>query len=292
MSAWPEPDALRALQRAAEGHATQVGLPLDPGRHGIGSVLGRTSGASVEYQDHRPFVLGDDPRHLDWAAYARSGRFVAKVYRAEVALEVDLAFDLSRSMAVLADKQRRALELFYLVLAAARRLAASVRIFGLLGDAASRVPVEAVDAGAWLPEAAPQDRPQVPALQGVPWRSGALRVLVSDLLFPGAPSSVLATLGARAGRAVVLAPAAAAEGAPDWQGRLTFVDAETGEATPRTVDAETQARFRAAYRAHFDGYRDAGRRLGVGVAQVPAEPAFLEALAREAVPAEVVGPCR
>ena len=46
---------------------------------GIGALLARGPGASLEFHDHRDYQPGDDPRHLDMAAWARTGRPVVGV---------------------------------------------------------------------------------------------------------------------------------------------------------------------------------------------------------------------
>ena len=55
-------------------------------------------GASVEFAEYRPFVSGDDWRHIDWNAYARWRQLVLKLFVEEEDLHVHLLFDCSRSM--------------------------------------------------------------------------------------------------------------------------------------------------------------------------------------------------
>ena len=40
-------------------------------------------GQSVEFLQHREYARGDDMRRIDWAAYARTGEPVLKLFRAE-----------------------------------------------------------------------------------------------------------------------------------------------------------------------------------------------------------------
>ena len=55
-------------------------------------------GQSVEFADHRSFTPGDDPRYLDWRAYARSGRWVVRRYEQETNVAAWLVVDASGSM--------------------------------------------------------------------------------------------------------------------------------------------------------------------------------------------------
>ena len=55
-------------------------------------------GFSVEFAENRPYVPGDDVRHIDWRMYARSDRYYVKQYEEETHLRACLAIDISRSM--------------------------------------------------------------------------------------------------------------------------------------------------------------------------------------------------
>jgi uncharacterized protein (DUF58 family) len=56
-------------------------------------------GYSVEFANHRPYVPGDDIRHLDWRVYAKADRFFIKEYEEETNMRVHLLLDCSGSMA-------------------------------------------------------------------------------------------------------------------------------------------------------------------------------------------------
>jgi uncharacterized protein (DUF58 family) len=55
-------------------------------------------GFSVEFAQHREYVPGDDPRHVDWKVYGRTGRFFLKQYEEETNLVCWLLLDISESM--------------------------------------------------------------------------------------------------------------------------------------------------------------------------------------------------
>ena len=55
-------------------------------------------GFSVEYSEHREYVAGDELRHLDWQAFARSDRYYVKLYEQETNLRSTLVLDTSASM--------------------------------------------------------------------------------------------------------------------------------------------------------------------------------------------------
>jgi uncharacterized protein (DUF58 family) len=55
-------------------------------------------GFSAEFTEYRPYVEGDDLRHLDWRVLARSDRLYLKKFEDETALKCHLVVDHSRSM--------------------------------------------------------------------------------------------------------------------------------------------------------------------------------------------------
>jgi uncharacterized protein (DUF58 family) len=56
-------------------------------------------GASIEFRQHRFYVPGDEPRHLDWRVLGRTDRPYVKQYDAETNLRCLLMLDCSGSMA-------------------------------------------------------------------------------------------------------------------------------------------------------------------------------------------------
>ncbi len=55
-------------------------------------------GFSVEFAQHRPYVPGDDIRHLDWKVYGRSDKLHLKQYQQETNLDLVVMVDASGSM--------------------------------------------------------------------------------------------------------------------------------------------------------------------------------------------------
>lgn len=55
-------------------------------------------GFSVEFSEYRPYVIGDDPRNIDWKLLARTDRYYVKQYEDETNRRCYLAVDQSRSM--------------------------------------------------------------------------------------------------------------------------------------------------------------------------------------------------
>jgi uncharacterized protein (DUF58 family) len=55
-------------------------------------------GLSVEFAGHRPYLAGDDPRHIDWHVWARHERLDVRLYEEETRLRCLLVVDASGSM--------------------------------------------------------------------------------------------------------------------------------------------------------------------------------------------------
>ncbi|MCA9127955.1 MAG: DUF58 domain-containing protein [Planctomycetales bacterium] len=55
-------------------------------------------GFSVEFAEYRPYVLGDDPRTVDWKLLARTDRYYVKQFEDETNRRCYIAIDQSKSM--------------------------------------------------------------------------------------------------------------------------------------------------------------------------------------------------
>lgn len=64
----------------------------------IGQHKSPFKGSSVEFVEHRQYYPGDEIRHIDWRAYAKTGRFYVKEYEEETNLRCHLLVDCSGSM--------------------------------------------------------------------------------------------------------------------------------------------------------------------------------------------------
>src|SRR3954470_23731668 len=56
-------------------------------------------GFSADFQQHRPYRVGDDLKYLDWKILARTDRLYSKQFRETTSMSVMLVLDASASMA-------------------------------------------------------------------------------------------------------------------------------------------------------------------------------------------------
>ncbi|HTB63597.1 MAG TPA: DUF58 domain-containing protein [Opitutales bacterium] len=280
---------LRAgLLAQAEAIATRLRLPLRAARGGqAGQWLGSGSGASLEFQDHRQYHPGDDPRHLNWAAFARTGQHTMKMYREEVSPRVDVVLDCSTSMFLQPAKARRTLELFSFVHASALRAGAMLRAYLADPRNAYELPGDSLRSQGWVP-LPPAGRAAPPALDRVPWRAQSLRVVITDLLYPVPPQDILAQVLHTTSRCIVLCPWSKSEAEPEWDGQIELRDCESGEKRLFQMSASRRERFRASYRRHFELWGDACAGRGVPMARLGEDGALMDCLMKFALPAGAV----
>ena len=289
----PESDELRRLRSRVQAVAEFLKLPFrkQTWRGQAGEFSGAGVGTSLDFQDHRNYLPGDDPRHINWQAYARTGHYTMKLYREEVRPLVDLVFDVSDSMFFEPEKAARSVELFYFIIECAWRDAASLVCHLVKGKSHLRLSDDILRGEQWAESAAKlevADPNALPAVADVPFRANAMRVYVSDLLYPTSPEAIVTALSSRKGRGMILAPYARSESDVDWDGNLEFIDAEDGSHHRRRVEPALLKRYLTAYRQHFEYWKTSARRHGVLVARVPAHGSFREAMQHEALAAGAV----
>ncbi|HET6338889.1 MAG TPA: DUF58 domain-containing protein [Polyangiales bacterium] len=81
---------LRTLSLASR-HTSRIAF-------GRGQHRSRSLGPGTEFADYREYSAGDDYRHIDWNAYARSERLLVRQHEQETELSVSVLLDCSASM--------------------------------------------------------------------------------------------------------------------------------------------------------------------------------------------------
>jgi uncharacterized protein (DUF58 family) len=87
-----DPAALRKIERL-ELRARRVVEGFLAGRH-----RSQRFGSSVEFLRHREYAAGDDPRYIDWKAWARQDRLYVKQFEEETNFRLSLVLDVSAGM--------------------------------------------------------------------------------------------------------------------------------------------------------------------------------------------------
>ncbi len=264
-----EPRFIAEGERAAARYVLTM-----PRRAAAGSSrLGRRSGSSMEFQDHRQYQPGDDLRHLDWSAYARSDRLVVKLYREEVQPHVDLLIDGSRSMALAGtDKAGAAIGLMAFFARAATHAGLSQAAWQA-GEGCRRLAEPGQSAQHW--DGVDFDyRGSLPAsVERLPprWRPGGIRILISDLLWRDEPQRLLGRISRGAAALWVVQVLAAKEIEPSVTGFSRLEDAETGELRDVFIDQPAVEDYRRTLGTLRESWRQACRQVGARFVTLTAE---------------------
>jgi len=277
-------DSCRAAAREAVAVLGDVWIAPHLDRGG-GGMLRRDSGDSTEFHDHRLYAPGDDPRRINWAAYARTGQLTLKLFRQEGRPLIDCLFDVSASMWNPSEKAERVLELLYFIIESASAQQAGLRIWALAGAQIVPLPVALINEGTrWIEElpetkASPDEQPI--STVHVPLRPGSQRILLSDLLYPVEPDDLVRPLTMRNGAATILTPWHREEADPIWGGVCQLDDAESQTMREIEFDRVTAKNYLDAYHRHFETWRHCARRHATSFSRIPCGGSLAAALGAE-----------
>lgn len=279
----------------------QLGLPRMPVSGRSGELLGRGTGSSLEFQEHRQYQPGDDIRHLDWAAYARSDALMVRLYREEISPRMEILLDTSRSM-MSADPNLNLPERGPQKCTVAKQLSAMFAgLGGALGSRPSLIPItdatpiqslpiESIDQLEVLPFNGTRTLREALDAHAVPLRRQTVRVVISDFLFPHDPDVLMRRLAGDASVLWVLQVLNAWEARPTSLGGRKLVDWETHAEANLQVVEKTIAEYSARLLALQKELARSCRRVHATFAILTAERGLLELCADELCAAEILRP--
>ena len=244
----------------ALGELYRLAVAYSPRRGAAGERLGAGTGASLEFQDRRAYAPGDDVRHLDWRAFARTDQLLVRQYREEILPHVEILIDGSRSMAV--DKAKAALtvELAAVLASAARADGFRVSLF-VLGDRPDRL-----ESSVFMRHGV--DFTGERGLQGVLretlglLRPGSLRMVVSDFLSPHIAAELVRGLARGAGGLALLQVLTTDDTDPPTDVALRLRDAESGEDLDLVLERPLRKRYLDRLRRLIAGLQEECLRHG------------------------------
>jgi len=255
------------------GRRYALQLPQVAARGVVGPRLGRRVGASIDFQDYREYQPGDDLRSLDWGIYARTDRLAVKLYREEVLPHLDLVLDGSRSMDLENTAKGSALAQLAAVLASAAANARCTQAVWFSGAGFQRVANDRAMASAWDGLELTSTRTPEESFEILPpqLRRLGMRVLVSDLLWPGNPGQTLRRLREGAAAVFIIQLLGRDDVTLPEHGNLRVVDSETGEETEIYVDAGVAREYSENLARWQQAWSDACRQHGAQMTTVVAE---------------------
>ena len=238
-----------------------------------GSQMGKRSGSSLEFIDHREYQPGDDLRRIDWGGFARSDKLTVKLYSDEVNPHLDIVIDSSRSMALENSPKVQATLGLAAVFATAASNVGYSHAAWLAGDGCQQVHNGTDRPSIWegLDFTYRGDLPTSFAKLPPSWRPFGLRVLFSDLLWVGDPLRMLAQFAERATAVIVVQVLAEADVDTTERGNIRLVDSETDQVQEIFVDAAAERRYRDALARHQESWHLAAKQTGAVMTTVVAE---------------------
>lgn len=276
-----------------------------------GARRSKCKGGAVEFADYREYSAGDEPRRVDWKAYARLGRLYVKEFEDERQDAILFIIDLSASMDWGYDQQHKGLY--------ALRLAAGIGTCVLAGN--DRLSVVAGARSSTNNNSSPSEKSSIQSLTslqgrnslprlwnwlgeaaafgggtdlagclryGITMAPSAARLLIfSDLMDPAGVEEVLHIAAGRGMAVTLIHILAPGELEPASEGEWTLVDAETGDRvevsfTPAALQDYAQ-RLQEFFRQLDDNCRRWGARRLLIDSRQPVAETLLHALPREGV---------
>jgi hypothetical protein len=270
-----------------------------------GERRSKRKGRSVEFDDFRQYLPGDDLRHIDWNVLARLDRLFIKVFRQDEDLSLHLIVDRSASMDAGSPSKRLfavrlAMALGYIGLVKQNRVSCSLinpepsalepltQISGLRGRRSTH------RLGRFLLDSFGDARPsegspkvsQSPASESIrravqTSRSPGIIVVISDFMFPEGPGTALnmVAAGAGAGSGVgsrdlwaiqVVSPAEIdpeAEQESGLFGDVRLIDSESGSAAEVTISKALLRHYRQRFNTFSTDLQRACAARGIAMAQ-------------------------
>ena len=251
----------------------------------LGERSASRRGGAAEFEEHRPYVPGDDLRHLDWDLLARLDRPFMKLFEHEPDLTVHLLIDASRSMDFGTPTKflfaaRLAAVLAYVALASLDRVVVGfvdddgVRLHGpSRGRAGFYSILQFLESGRARGRGSLERGLRIHAAAGTP----GLTVLFSDFFDAALPGALLPHRFRRHSLALVqvLSPD---ELDPTLDGDLKLIDAEDERATEITVGPRELAAYTARLEAHRDSLHRFALRHAASMLTLPSNATLEQAV--------------
>ncbi len=229
-----------------------------------GERRSKRRGQSVEFADHRPYVVGDDLRFVDWNVYGRLDQLFIKLFLEELDLSLHVLVDVSASMGT--GEPRKAL--------IAKRLAAALCYIGLVNN--NRVTLTTFADGVvgqvgnmrgrgYLSQMAEllldgddgeKSSLERTARQVVTSQAPGVMIVLSDMLLKDGYEDALRRIIGRKYDLYVIQILSPEELEPTFTGDLKLVDAEDGDEAEVTISASLLDFYKKSVNAYCKQLND------------------------------------
>ena len=238
-----------------------------------GEHLGRRVGSSVDFQDYRDYQPGDDLRHIDWNAYARTDQLTVKLFREEVQPHLDLILDTSASMALADSLKAQALHQLAALFTTAAANARCSHAVWVTGEGFQRVANDTQPPSAWgeLPLGGARSFEEAHGLLPPRLRRQGIRIVISDLFWPGDPLPTLRKLTEGAAAVTLVQLLAPSDLEPPKPGNVQLEDSETGETLSLYIDTTIQEQYRKTLQRLQQSWDHAAQQTGADLVTLIAD---------------------
>lgn len=254
-----------------------------------GGKFGNRAGQSLEFVEHRDYQPGDDIRHLDWGAVARTDKLAIKLFREEVTPHLDVFLDLSASMAVNEEKFN-ALAAMAVILAKSASNSGYTYDSWLIKDMCTRVEPAYLPLDKWQGFNADFSGNSGKTINDFfpKLRAGGVRIVISDLFWDYEPMKILRRLSEGASAGIILQLVAKRDINPDVYGNIRVVDSESGEALELICDDNLLTEYKANFERHRQYWKECCTRMGVLFSFIEAENLLKDFMPDELIKNEIL----
>jgi len=251
-----------------EGEAVGSGYALSMPRRlpsGVsGNLFGKGIGSSLEFLDHREYQPGDDIRHINWNALARTEKLIVKLFREEITPHLDLLIDDSASMGLPETQKARSLLGMAALLAKAADNAGFSRRVWLLKKGWELIPNGHLPPKLWegislesACEASDSFVMPPPSLKPL-----GIRIILSDLFWRIDPDLMLRPLVRQASAVLVVQMLSQIDVNPGFSGNIRLHDIESSDNLELVMDEAALRNYEIALARHRQSWKTACDRAG------------------------------
>ena len=260
-----------------------------------GERRSKKRGESVEFADHRPYVSGDDLRHIDWNIFGRLDMLFMKLFQEEEDLSLHMVLDCSASVDTgepnkFLFMQKLAMALGYIGMVKYNRVASSA-IGGSVGGDGETTLVQAVrdlrgkrrvhDLSRFICSLRPDEGEGGDAGSfgeacrriALSRRGKGIMVVMSDMLIKEGYEEGLRMLIGRGYDVFVIQVLSPQELEPGITGDLRLKDIEDGDRAEITISAPLLKKYKKTLAAYTNQLRDFCARREIMLVTVPSDTA-------------------
>lgn len=255
-----------------------------------GEKYGAGMGSSLEFLDHREYQPGDDIRHIDWNALARSDKLTVKLFREEISPHLDILIDGSASMN-LDDTAKYAALMSGVAVMRAAALNSGYNVSAwIIKDRCEKIPETNFDVERWRGTDCVYagNTGKTLVTMPPPLKPRGVRILFSDLFWETEPETILRQLTNNAALVIIIQVVAKIDEEPDLLGNLRLVDSESGETLEVMADKPIIKEYIKNFNRHRNYWRDSCTKSGAFFTHLVAEDFIKDFVPQELLKTEIL----